>query len=261
MRDPLVPTAPLGELASRAVTRAGLDPAAAARQSRILAGEVLGTFGLVFLGSGAAHIDDLTGDVTRVGIGLSFGLTVAAMVLTFGRVSGAHINPAVTLALWVSGHFPGRQVLPYFGAQIAGALIGASVLHGLFRNHTETLGGTLPAGTVEQSFGLEIVLTFFLVYVLLVVAFEWRAALPIVAATAGIVVGLEATAAGEISGASMNPARSFGPAAIAWVWDDHWIYWAAPAIGAIIAAGCHLLLRRDGKDEAYWGTPPSPADL
>jgi MIP family channel proteins len=219
--------------------------AALPRRPRILLAEVVGTFGLVFFGAGAAAVDAETGgQVTRVGIGLSFGLTVAAMVLAFGRVSGAHINPAVTLALWLGGEFPARRVIPYIAAQIVGALIGASVLHGLFHASPGALGATLPSGTVWESFGFEIVLTFFLVYVIFAVAHQHRAPLPLIAAAAGAVVGLEATMAGEISGASMNPARSFGPAAIAWVWHDHWIYWAAPAIGAVCATALHLLIHR-----------------
>lgn len=212
---------------------------------RALLAEVMGTFGLVFFGAGAATVDAIDGSLGRVGIGLTFGLAVAAMVLAFGRVSGAHINPAVTVGLWAAGHFPGRRVPFYIGAQIVGALIAASALHGLFRNNSGTLGATLPSGDVWQSFGLEIVLTFVLVYAILAVAHQSRASLPIIALTAGAIVGLEATFAGGISGASMNPARSFGPAAIAWEWGDHWVYWSAPMIGAVIAVAGHLVMRGD----------------
>ena len=210
---------------------------------RVLLAEVMGTFGLVFFGAGAATVDAIDGSLGRVGIGLTFGLAVAAMVLIFGRVSGAHINPAVTVGLWAAGHFPARRVPFYVGAQLVGALIAASTLHGLFRNHSGTLGATLPAGDVWQSFGLEIVLTFVLVYAIFAVAHQSRASLPIIAVTAGAIVGLEATFAGGISGASMNPARSFGPAAIAWEWADHWVYWSAPLIGAAIAVAAHLVIR------------------
>ena len=167
------------------------------------------------------------------------------MVLAFGRISGAHINPAVTLALWSAGHFPRKRVAPYLIAQLVGALIAASALHGLFRNTGGDLGATLPAGEVWQSFGLEIVLTFVLVYAILAVAHQQRAPLALIAVTAGAIVGLEATFAGGISGASMNPARSFGPAAIAWEWQHHWVYWAAPAFGALLAVGLHLVMRQD----------------
>ncbi len=212
---------------------------------RVLLAEIAGTFGLVFFGAGAATVDAYTGgEITRVGIGLSFGLAVATMVLAFGRISGAHINPAVTLGLWLGGRFPSRLVLPYMAAQIVGALIAASVLHGLFHASPGALGATLPSGDIWISFGFEIVLTFILVYVIFAVAHQHQSPLPLIAAAAGMVVGIEATFAGEISGASMNPARSFGPAAIAWVWSDHWIYWAAPAIGAVLATFLHLAVHR-----------------
>ena len=128
-------------------------------------------------------------------------------------------------------------------AMLVGALIAASVLHGLFRNTGGELGSTVPAGTWEQSLGLEFMLTFFLMYAILAVGHQWRASLPLVAATAGAIVGLEATFAGGISGASMNPARSFGPGAIAWFWAHHWIYWVGPILGAVVAAGLHVVMR------------------
>ena len=213
------------------------------RTPRILLAEITGTFGLVFFGAGAATVNAYTdGDVTRVGIGLSFGLAVFTMVIAFGRISGAHINPVVTLALWLAGKFPTRLVVPYIAAQVVGGLIAASVLHGLFHASPGYLGATLPSGDIWISFGFEIVLTFALVYVIFAVGHQWKASLPLVAVAAASVVGLEATMAGEISGASMNPARSFGPAAIAWVWDDHWIYWTAPIIGAVLAVLLHLII-------------------
>ena len=221
---------------------------------RLLA-EVAGTFGLVFFGAGAATVDFATdGSLGRVGIGLTFGLAVMAMVLAFGRISGAHINPAVTVGLWAAGEFPARRIPGYVLAQLVGALIAAATLHGLFRNTGGELGSTAPAGTWEQSFGLELVLTFLLMYGILAVAHQRgpdqkRASLPMVAVVAGAIVGLEATFAGGISGASMNPARSFGPGAIAWFWDHHWIYWVAPVLGALLAAILHLLLRAGISDD------------
>lgn len=213
-------------------------------EPRALVAEIVGTFGLVFCGAGAAAIDaDTDGSLGRVGIGLTFGLVVTAMVLAFGRTSGAHINPAVTLGLWLAGRFPGRRTAPYLMAQLVGALVAAAALRGVLGGTPGDLGATLPAGDEWQSFGLEIVLTFLLMYVILAVAHQARAPLPVVAVAAGAVVGLEATFAGGISGASMNPARSFGPAAVAGVWEDHWVYWAAPAIGVTIAAALHTLLR------------------
>ena len=127
-----------------------------------------------------------------------------------------------------------------------GALVAASTLHGLFRTTGGDLGVTLPTGGWEQAFGVEIVLTFVLMYVVLAVGHERKAPLALVAAAAGAVVGLELIAAGSISGASMNPARSFRPATIGWAWQDHWIYWAAPAIGAGAAAFLHALVAPRG---------------
>ena len=222
----------------------GTWPTRTQTAARRLIAECTGTFGLVFFGAGAATIDTATsGSLGRVGIGLTFGLAVTAMVLVFGRISGAHINPAVTFALWRAGHFPGRRAVTYVVAQLIGCLLAASVLHGLFRNTGGDLGATLPAGELWQSFGLEIVLTFILIYAILAVAHQRQSSLEVVAIVAGIIVGLEATFAGGISGASMNPARSFGPAAIGWEWNSHWIYWVAPAIGAGLAVGLHVLLR------------------
>jgi len=216
------------------------------REARLLVAEMFGTFGLVFLGVGAAVVDFATdGSLGRVGNGLTFGLAVFAMVLAFGRISGAHINPAVTIGLWAAGEFPARRVPGYIIAQLIGALIAASVLHGLFRTTGGELGATVPADAWEQSLGLELMLTFFLMYAILAVGHQWRGSLPLVAATAAAIVGLEATFAGGISGASMNPARSFGPAAIAWYWESHWIYWLAPIAGALLAAALHLLLREE----------------
>ena len=209
---------------------------------------MFGTFGLVFLGVGAAVVDFATdGSLGRVGNGLTFGLAVFAMVLAFGRISGAHINPAVTIGLWAAGEFPARRVPGYIIAQLIGALIAASVLQGLFRTTGGELGATVPSGAWEQSLGLELMLTFFLMYAILAVGHQWRGSLPLVAATAAAIVGLEATFAGGISGASMNPARSFGPGAIAWYWESHWIYWLGPIAGALLAAALHLLLRDDSR--------------
>ncbi len=213
------------------------------REGRVLLAEALGTFGLVFLGAGAATVNHITdGAVGVVGVGMVFGLTVAAMVLAFGRTSGAHINPAVTIGLWAAGYFPAARVLPYIGAQAAGALLAGGALEALYGDSGGSLGSTVPAGAGLQSFGLEIGLTFVLMYVILSVGHTQRAPLALVAAAAGTVVGLEAIGAGPISGASMNPARSLGPAAVAGIWTDQWIYWTAPVIGAMAAVAVHALM-------------------
>lgn len=207
-----------------------------------LAAEAIGTFALVFAGTGAVVIDATSnGAITHMGVALTFGLIVMAMVYTLGDVSGAHINPAVTLGFWVARRFEGRLVLPYVLAQCAGALLASGTLRLMFPT-TETLGATLPAGSWLQSFLLEIILTALLMFVVLCVTTGSEAK----GITAGIVIGgvvaLEALFAGPISGASMNPARSLGPAIVSGNVGALWIYLTAPVVGAMIAiAGCRCV--------------------
>lgn len=180
-------------------------------------------------------VDHISGGVvTNLGIGLTFGLIVAAMIYTLGHVSGAHINPAVTFGFAVASRFPWKEVPFYGAAQLAGAAAASLVLWGLLGNVGE-MGATTPSGSVWQSFGAEILLTFFLMLVIISVATDPRARTQAAPLAIGATVALEATFAGPISGASMNPARSFGPALVGWVWDHHWIYWVATVIGAAVA--------------------------
>lgn len=218
-----------------------------AHHARWLMAEVLGTFGLVFFCAGSAHVNWWAGgNLGMLGVGLVNGFSVAVMIFAFWSISGAHLNPAVSLALWLSGRLPARRLLPYIAAQLAGALIAGSVLHGLFRNHTgegvSSLGANMPGGPLIQTIGMEIVLTFFLVYAILLLA-ERRSLGPVFALAIGLYVAAAVALGGDVSGASMNPARSFGPAALAWFWNDHWVYWLAPALGATFAALFHLILR------------------
>ena len=211
--------------------------------ARRCAAEFIGTFSLVFAGTGAIIINDLSGgEVTQVGIGLTFGLIVAAMVYATGHISGAHINPAVTLGFCLTRHFPLKEMPVYWAAQLGGAAIASLSLRALF-GVVADLGATLPAGSTSQSFGLEIVLTFFLMFVIMAVATDVRAVGPTAALAIGGTVGLDSIFAGQISGASMNPARSFGPALVGSVWTDHWVYWASPAIGAGIGSLFYKCLR------------------
>lgn len=210
---------------------------------RRCAAEFIGTYGLVFAGTGAIIIDELSdGQVTRLGIGVTFGLIVMVMVYATGHTSGAHINPVVTLGFALVRHFPWREVPLYWGAQLTGAVIASLALRALFGDIAD-MGATSPSGTALQSFGLEIVLTFFLMFVIMAVATDVRAVGPSAAIAIGAVVGLAAVFAGSVSGASLNPARSFGPALAGWVWDNHWVYWAAPAIGAVVASLLYAVLR------------------
>lgn len=204
-----------------------------ARQKLIA--EFLGTFALVFAGTGAIVINDVSGGaVTHVGIALTFGLVVLAMIYSVGDISGAHLNPAVTLGFWLAGRFSGGQVLPYVLSQTAGALTASGVLRFLFQNHP-TLGATLPAGSAAQSFVLETILTFLLMFVILNVSTGAKEKGITAGIAVGAVIALEAMFAGKICGASMNPARSLAPAFVSGAFQHLWIYLIAPCLGAALA--------------------------
>lgn len=213
--------------------------------------EFLGTYLLVLGGAGAVVIDDVSnGGVTPLGVGLSFGLAVMAAIVIFGPVSGAHINPAVSLAL------AGRSLLSwtllplYLGAQLSGAVAAGLSLRALFGNVAH-LGATLPTGSAWQALGLEVLLTFFLVLVVFSVATGDSPADPRLAALAiGAYVALAATFAGPVAGASMNPARSFGPVLAGGDWSDHWVYWLGPIAGALAAACVHEYVLQPDASEA-----------
>jgi len=198
-----------------------------------LAAEFVGTFGLVFAGTGAIIINSATGGgVSHVGIGLTFGLIIMVMIYAFGHVSGAHFNPAVTLAFATGRHFPWPMVPQYWAAQLAGG-ITASLVHRALFGDVAHLGATLPLGSASQSLGLEIVLTLILMVVITSVATDTRAVGQAAAIAIGGTIGLEALFAGPISGASMNPARSLAPAIVAGTCQDQWLYVAGPTIGAV----------------------------
>lgn len=201
-----------------------------------LAAELLGTYGMVFAGTGAIMIDALSGGkVTHLGIGITFGLIVAAMIFTFGSISGAHINPAVTLAFALTRRLRWSVALCYIPAQLAGAVLASLTLYYLL-GPVANMGATLPAGSVQQSLVLEIILTFILMAIIMSLSLEPRVAGPVAALAIGGTVGLEAIFAGPISGASMNPARSFAPALVGWEWHGHWAYWVGPIVGAALGA-------------------------
>jgi aquaporin NIP len=205
--------------------------------------EFIGTFFLVFAGTGAIIVNDVSGGaISHLGIALAFGLAVAIMIYTFGEVSGAHLNPAVSYAFWLAGRFPAQQLLPYVLSQCSGALCASLVLHGLFPEHT-TLGATLPAGVWYQSFILEILLAFFLMLVILVLSSGSRESGMMAGLAIGGLVGLEALFAGKICGASMNPARSLAPALVSGHWQYLWIYLVAPFAGMHGAVLCCRVMK------------------
>lgn len=216
------------------------------------AAELIGTFFLVLAGTGAITINYVTGGaVTHVGISLVFGLIVLAMIYALGDISGAHLNPAVTLAFWTARRFSGRLVVPYILSQCLGALLASFILFWLFptsefmSSPRPDWGLTLPRGSAAQSWVLEMLLTLLLMFVILCVSTGSKEKGVMAGVAVGAVIALEALFAGPICGASMNPARSLGPAVVAQHWEHLWIYLTAPVAGAILAV---LFVRfvRDG---------------
>jgi MIP family channel proteins len=210
---------------------------------RRLTAEAVGTFFLVLIGPGAAMVNAWGGGVLGVsGIALAFAFVVIAMVYALGHVSGAHINPAVTVAFWSARRFPAREVIPYVVAQCVGAAAAAATLRAVL-GPVGHLGATLPTIPIGAAFAIEWLLSFALMLVIMAVATDDRVAPGFAPLAVGLTVGFCALTGGPLTGASMNPARSFGPAVVGGLWTAHWIYWLAPITGMIAAARLYDWLR------------------
>ena len=206
--------------------------------------EVIGTFILIFCGTGSIIINQETAGahIGHLGIAISFGLVVTVVIYTFGALSGAHINPAVTIGFWLAGLFSKKEVLPYIISQIVGAFLATGLLKLLFPAN-EFLGGTTPSGTEWQSFVLEVVLSFMLMLVILFTSQGSKEVGVLAGLAIGATVLLEALFAGPICGASMNPVRSLSPAVVSGHISTLWIYIVAPILGMVMATGTWKFLK------------------
>jgi len=206
--------------------------------------EAIGTFALVTAGCGAIITNTThTGSIGDVGVSLVFGLVIMVMIYAGGHLSGAHYNPSVTIAFTLARHFPIRDALAYISAQLVGATAAALLLLAAWTSRPAHLGATLPSVSNETALAYEIVLTAFLMFVITAVATDTRAVGAAAAIAIGGTVGLDALFGGPITGASMNPARSFGPALASGTWSSFWVYVSGPVIGAAVGVFAYELVR------------------
>lgn len=209
---------------------------------RPLVAEAIGTFALVFAGCGAVMVDAKTGQLGHVGVAISFGLVIMFGIYAVGHISGAHFNPAVTFAFALTRHFPWSRALAYWGSQVVGALVAAALLRASLGNIAHT-GATLPSGSQGQSFLWELVMSGFLMFVILAVATDTRAVGEAAAIAIGGTIGLDAMFGGPVSGASMNPARSLGPALVSGDLHALWLYILAPLLGTSVGGLAYQFVR------------------
>ena len=213
--------------------------------ARALVAEAIGTFALVFAGCGAVMVDAKTHALGHVGVAITFGLVILAMIYAVGHISGAHFNGAVTLAFALTRHFPWPRAAAYWAAQLAGALAAAALLRSSLGNIAD-VGATLPSGSQAQSFLWELVMSAFLMFVILAVATDTRAVGEAAAIAIGATIGLDAMFGGPISGASMNPMRSLAPAVVSGNLHALWLYIVAPVIGASVGGLAYQFVRGEG---------------
>ncbi len=213
---------------------------------RALAAEAIGTFALVFAGAGAVMVDAKTHQLGHVGVAITFGLVIMVMIYAVGHVSGAHFNGAVTFAFALTRHFPWSRAVAYWAAQLVGAVAAAALLRGSLGNIAD-VGATLPSGSQGQSFLWEVVMSAFLMFVIMAVATDTRAVGEAAAIAIGGTIALDAMFGGPISGASMNPMRSAGPAFVSGDLHAVWVYIVAPVVGTSVGALAYQLVRGETK--------------
>jgi aquaporin NIP len=222
---------------------------ACAGLGRLLAAEAVGTFALVFAGAGAVMVDAKTHALGQVGIALTFGLVIMAMIYAVGHVSGAHFNGAVTFAFALTRHLPWGRALGYWAAQLAGAVAAAALLRASLGS-VANVGATLPSGSERQSFVWELVLSAFLMFVIMAVATDTRAVGEAAALAIGGTIALDALVGGPVSGASMNPMRSLGPAVVSGELHAIWVYVVAPIVGTTAGALTYQFVRGERVEPA-----------
>lgn len=224
------------------------------------AAEALGAFALVFAGCGAIVTDAHThGALGVVGVSIVFGLVILAGIAALGHVSGAHFNPAVTLSFFLTRHLPGKDALAYVGGQLAGATVAALLLWAIWPSQPADLGATVPSIAAGRAVILEAVMSGLLMLVILSVATDTRALGAPAAIAIGATIGLDALFGGPLTGASMNPARSFAPALVSGQWRDFWVYIAGPLIGAPLGAFAYQFVR--GEHAALAAPAPAPVPV
>jgi aquaporin NIP len=224
--------------------------------ARSLVAEAIGTFALVFAGAGAVMVDAKTHQLGHVGIAITFGLVIMVMIYAVGHISGAHFNAAVTFSFALTRHFPWSRAVGYWAAQFVGALSAAAILRASLGNIAH-VGATLPSGSQAQSFLWEAVMSGFLMFVILAVATDTRAVGEAAAIAIGGTIGLDAMFGGPISGASMNPMRSLGPALVSGDLHALWLYIVAPLIGASVGAVLYQFIRVETPEPSSTARPTS----